>query len=277
MALDYGDGYDPGTPNAAEDIELFGAHGEGAPIGITHGTIGWQDEADVFDMGDASNDGNTFIRVTLFEGHEPGKPKAEDGGANGHQYLVRIMLPFWYIPKKGLECFVAFPDGKVQTPGAGILVGCTGKSPLKQFAETTAKIDLPGYDLVINARSITLRDGNSNSISVSPEGGMRMDGADGSSVVLHDGTFTVRSVTTGGKLAGQISVSRDEVSVFNATGNCGSKWKSSGDAATTAKGINLCYSSSLGLGQTPNPACKVVLSPGPGMIGIGSLAIFASG
>lgn len=277
MALDYGDGPDMGTPNHASDVELLGAQGEGSPTVFSHGTIGWQDEAEVFDMGDASNDGNTFIRVTLFEGHEPGKPKAEDGGANGHQYLVRLLLPFWYIPKKGLECFVAFPDGKVSTPGAGVLLGCTGKSPLKQFAATTAKIDLTGYDLVINARSITLRDADSNCISVSPEGGMRFDGADGSGVVLHDGTTTIRSVTTGGKLAAQVSVSRDEVSVFNAAGNCGGKWKSSGDVSTTGKGINLCYSSSLGLGQTPNPACKVVISPGPGMIGMGSLAIYASG
>lgn len=277
MDLDYGDSPEPGTPNAAQDIELLGAQGEGAPAVVEHGTIGWPDDDVVFAQGGTDNDGNTFIKVTLYEGHEPGKPKADDGGANGHQYLVRILLPLWYIPKKGLECFVAFPGGKVSTPGAGVLLGCTGKSPLKQFAETTAKLDLPGYDLIINARSVTLRDDAGNCISVSPEGGARMDGADGSGIVVHDGTITLRSVTTAGKLAGQMTVSRDEVSAFNATGNCGSKWKSSGDITETGKAINLCYSASLGLGQSPNPACKVLVSPGPALIGVASLAIYASG
>ena len=268
---------DPGPAIPLSDAELFARPDDIETTVCELGTVGWDQEADTFDLGTAHNDGNTLIRVTLFKGHPTGKPMSDKGFANGRQILCRITLPMWFIPQRGLQCVVIFPGGLTGAPGAGILFACVGPSPLKQFAETTAKLDFTGYDLVIKARSITLRDDDNNLICVAPEGGARVQDRTGSGVVVHDGKVVLTTLSPKGATVAQLALTQDELSLTNGLGNCGGRWMSSGDVSILGTGVNLTYTKALGLGMAPNPAMGVMLGPGPFMASIASKAIFASG
>jgi hypothetical protein len=276
--MDTNDAFDdPGSPLPLSDAELFGKADDFTQTVCELATVGWDQDAEVYDLGTASNDGNTFLRVTLFKGHPVGRPKSDKGFANGFQYIVRIMLPMWWIPVRGTQCVVVFPGGLTGTPGAGVVIGCVGPSPVKQFAETTAKLDFTGYDLVIKARSITLRDDAGNLVAVAPEGGARLQDSTGSGVVVHEGKVVLTTINGNGAMVARVALDQDEVSVLNGLGNCGGRWMSSGDVSVMGKGINLTYATSLGLGMAPNPALAVMVGPGPSMAALASKAVFTSG
>ena len=117
---------------------------------IEAGTIGWDGDDDVADIGTEDNDGTTLIKVQLFRGIDPTQPPI-DGQATGHKILARLSgFPFWAIPPKGMQCFVAFPAGFATTPGAGVIVALPGANPFVQFSSSRAKIDVGrDQDLVI--------------------------------------------------------------------------------------------------------------------------------
>lgn len=167
---------------------------------IEAGTIGWEGDSDVAELGSADNDGTTLVKVQLYRGIDPLQEPSADGSAQGHKILARLSgFPFWAIPPKGMQCFVAFPAGFATTPGVGVIIALPGANPFVQFSASRAKIDVGrDQDLVIKGRSVTLvmhnpddPNGQEDFISISPEGGLQMGSRDGLGVVIKDGTINL--------------------------------------------------------------------------------------
>lgn len=129
---------------------------------IYRGVVGWKDNNTHFDLGTDSNDGHTFVKVTLNEGI-PQTETPQTGTAHGYQIIAHIMGPLYWVPPVGTPVVVAFPDGHIEAPGAGIILGSIGKSPGIQFKNDKPKLDFgPHQDLVIKARTITISDYENN-------------------------------------------------------------------------------------------------------------------
>lgn len=159
----------------AEDLFSM-ATGPGTASGMTikRGMAGWASEADVADMGDGSAgaDGRTLARVTLFEGRNP-NVKPTPGIAEGDEILAQVGWPFFVIPPKGMMVLVAFPGGAVEEHGGGAIIFVYDNSPKKRFSKDRANINFGAMHLVIEAKSITLKDESKHAIVVGapPAGG----------------------------------------------------------------------------------------------------------
>lgn len=187
---------------------------------IEAGTIGWVDDDEHADLGTSDNDGTTLIKVQLFRGIDPLKEPDPDGRAQGHKIIARLSgFPFWAIPPKGMQCFVAFPGGFATTPGAGVIFALPGANPFVQFSPTRAKIDVGrDQDLVIKGKSVTLvmhnpddPDGQEDFISISKEGGIQMGSRDGLGVVIKDGTINLFVPDASGDAKTVLRLSKDAI------------------------------------------------------------------
>lgn len=257
----------------------LGASDDGGSSTIEHGTVGWAGDPQVFDQqGSDSNDGYTLLKVTLFKGHPTGEPMAPGvvPSANGYRILVRLSWPLWALPLAGNQCVVAFPAGLIQTPGAGILIAVPMKSPVKQFSATTSKLDLTGYDLVIKARSISLRDDDNNLISISPEGGVRFTDKTGSGVFISGGEIIAQTQASSGKVMCAMTLTQDTASMLCAAASpqCGIKLKG-GDFTATCNNCNLGAFGAICLGSKATPATCLAVGPAgaPGIATICSQSI----
>jgi len=238
------------------------------PIG--HGTAGWTGDDVVEDM-----DGDvTLIKVTLFMGHELDKPTSDEGFANGYQILVQPSFPLWFIPKKGQRCIIAFPEGDFKTPGNGIIIACPGPSPKRGFKKTQALMDFTGYNLTIQAKSISLigndPDAGTSVMSVA-KGKCQMQSGGSGFFVSDQGDVTMKSVGADGTLKSCVVLAQDSVSIVDAAGM----------AAVKLKGGNLSLSGnqcaigcgSIGLGITASPA-HPCLTGFTGAAGVPSTSVF---
>src|SRR6266487_6929530 len=98
---------------------------------IAFGIVGWKEEEEHHSLGTSTNDGRTFIRVTLNQGSPPNK-ETEDGKPDGFRILVQPLGPLYWIPEIGTHVVVAFPDNSMEAVGTAVLLGAVGGSPLIQ-------------------------------------------------------------------------------------------------------------------------------------------------
>lgn len=151
-----------------QDISGFSAPPNDA---LKIGTVGWDGDNDVVDIGTDTNDGRTLVKVTLFEGRDPFIP-SKPGVAAGRKIYCQVGWPNFQIPPRGYAVLVGFPDGNMEPQGAGCIIFTFGKSPTKRFAEDRVNLNYGDKHLVIEAASVTITDGKKNAITVGvPKGG----------------------------------------------------------------------------------------------------------
>lgn len=149
-------------------------------VPVSKGVVGWEHADEHHDLGTDSNDGHSFVRVTLFKGKELSPEEANDGNAHGAEILCKVMGPLYWVPPKGTPVLVAAPDGEWGAPGSAVILGSIGPSPGIQFKGTKPKLDFgPDQDLVIKAKTLTLSDYNDNFIFLGPVG-IKIQNKDGS-------------------------------------------------------------------------------------------------
>lgn len=269
------------SPTATTDYEqeYFGKPEDYANVELEYGTIGYDGDPQVFDeLGSSSNDGNTFVKVTLFKGYPVGEPASASGAANGMKILAQLSWPIWAIPLAGTRCIVAFPGGQQATPGAGVIISYPGKSPTTQFSATTAKLDFTGYDLVIKARSISLRDDDNNMLALAPEGGARLCDKTGSGVFVSTGTIICQAQDSTGKVLTAMTLTQDTAGLLCAASSpqAGLKLKD-GDCTVTCGNCNLSAFGAIALGAKASPGTCVAVGPlgAPGIATVCSQSVYA--
>lgn len=264
---------DPGSPFTTYNQEIFGSPDEYQGTHIEFGTVGWDGEADVADIGDGSDseDGPTLIRVTLHQGHTPGEPTSPTGAANGYRILAQPLQPVLIVPTLGRRCVVGFPGGKVEAAGSAVILGYVGPTPAKQYGKTTATLDFTGYNLVIRAKSITLRDDADNIIATSPDGGITATDGTGSGLTIYNGVVMLKSVN-GGALRTFMALDAEVAQMVCVDGS-GAKFKST-DATVLGVNIAIAALGAIMLGKNASAATKVMVGPGPGTTAAGSASIF---
>lgn len=160
---------------------------------IAVGTVGWEGDEAIVDLGTEENDGFTFLKVQLYHGlRTPGTPKSDV--AQGLQALCAISSGINRIPKRGTRVYVAFPKGMEMVPGAGVVFATVERSArLQQFAEDRVVMDF-GDDVhvVIKGKSVSLSDHDNRFLSVgTPRSGgapgLIFQAADGSGGVIQEG------------------------------------------------------------------------------------------
>ncbi len=124
---------------------------------IYRGVVGWKDSDTHFDLGTTDNDGHTLVKVTLNAGKGAGTPV--EGQAHGLQILCQSLGPLYFIPPNGTSVIVCFPEGEMDSIGAGFILGSTGQSPSIQFKGTRAVLDFgPNVDVIFKGKSVTISD-----------------------------------------------------------------------------------------------------------------------
>lgn len=95
---------------------------------IRHGTVGWDDGGDHFDL---EPEGIPLLKVTLFAGHNTEQQglNTEPTRARGMQILVRFNGRMSDIPKDGTHVIVVRPAGMEQTPGSYFLLQTVENDP----------------------------------------------------------------------------------------------------------------------------------------------------
>lgn len=111
-----------------DDI-LTGQRGGGQNVEM--GTVGWEDDDNIFDQGTEDNDGYTFVKVQLFRGRDVTKPK-KPGIGQGHKLSCHLSSQILRIPRKGTRCYVALPSGFENVVGIGVIFATVEKAPLLQ-------------------------------------------------------------------------------------------------------------------------------------------------
>lgn len=240
---------------------------EAGPPAIEAGIIGWEDQDDVADMGDDSNGGVTLIRVQLFRGKDA-TSDVKPGVAQGHRILARMNgWPIWAIPPKGLQCYVMFPSGFGDAPGAGVIAGLPGANPFVQFSKTRAKLDMgEDQDLVLKARSITLSTYGNDYIVVGPDTGIRIATSKGHTIELKDDQLTAAIVGTDLNVKTCLSLNLSEASLIcksaappEASVSC-----QDGSVTISAKETSLA-GGAVTLGAGASPATPVLVGSPPGV------------
>lgn len=96
--------------------------------GIYDGTVGWEDGLDHFDLQDS---GVPFVKVTLFDGHNPvtqGENTTPDR-AKGRRVLARFNPKGEDIPDDGEHVIVAVPAKRAAVSGSAYIIGRAGPDP----------------------------------------------------------------------------------------------------------------------------------------------------
>lgn len=210
-------------PPHANDDERYGDRPPKLEFYIEEGTVGWQGDDDSVSRGNDFPDGMTLIKVTLFIGHEQGKPLADDGkSANGMQIAARLASfgGLWSCPKRGARVVVAFPGGRTAA-GNGVIIAVVGQSPKAKLGRKKTLLDFGDDDVVISsAKSITLLvespedDGSTkrHQISLSGQGGVQVL-SEGSGLFTKDGEINLKTLDDSGNLKQAIVMTQSETSV----------------------------------------------------------------
>lgn len=241
---------------------------------VEEGTVGWADDKDSTSHGNDFKDGNTLLKVTLFEGHPDGEPTTADGKANGHRILARVSGPVWQTPARGSRVVVVFPGGKINTPGNGVIVAFPGPSPSSRFGRDKMVLGDRTKDVVVVGRSVSLeatsqdQDGTSHysAVSVAPQGTQVL--YDGSGLQILKSQIALKSIGGDGTIKTSISLSENELTLLDSTALPTS-------ASVTLKGGNLTA-----LGQFVTIAwgtsCKLGLFATPATPALGGSSGFAA-
>ena len=223
-------------------------------MGLQWATVGWDDKAEVVDIGSSSNDGVTFVFITTYAGRTPGDPP-KPGVAQGHKYIAQILGPFWRIPKKGERVLVGFPSGMETTTGAAVILGTLGASPGTQFSPTRVKLDFGAdTDVVIKGRSVTCSDYGNQFIVVGPDSGIIGNDSTGSGFAVKGGNVGMWS-SAGGSMATCLQLTASEASLVV---NGGSLLKLEPTKATLFGLSVYCTGGAVYLGKAPTPANTAV-------------------
>ena len=248
---------------------------------VEEGTVGWADDKDSTSHGNDFEDGNTFLKVTLFEGHPDGEPTTADGRANGHRILARVSGPVWQTPARGSRVVVVFPGGRIDRPGSGVIVAAPGPSPATRFGRDKVVIGDRAKDVTVVGRSVSLeatfqgQDGSSHysAVSVAQQGTQVL--YDGTGLQVHEDKVSLKSIGADGTIKTSLSLSETELTLLDSTTPPTS-------AAVTLKGGNLttlgqfvthAYGTSMKLGLFATPATPALGGPS-GFTAVPSASIF---
>ncbi len=183
---------------------------------IFHGQVGWLGEDKYYDIGDESNDGHTLVRVQLYSGRDTTEPLIPHR-AQGMKIVCQLSGQLYRIPPVGTRVIVAAPYG-LDGAGNGVIIATQELSPNATnsvaLKASRVSMDFPGQDLVISAKSVTIRDYENDFVSVGK--GVTVQSSNGSGMLvkntaiamfLSDGsvgggaaTSTIMMDTTGIKL-----------------------------------------------------------------------------
>lgn len=153
---------------------------------IFHGQVGWIGEDKYYDIGNESNDGHTLVRVQLYSGRDSSEELIPHR-AQGHKIVCQLSGQLFRIPPVGTRVLVALPYG-MDGPGGGIIIATQELSPNATNSVALkagrACMDFPGQDLVISAKSVTIRDYENDFVTVSK--GVTVQSANGSGMLVKD-------------------------------------------------------------------------------------------
>jgi hypothetical protein len=237
----------------ATDADVLGTRDD--PLVFEPGTVGWGDGGRHFDV----EGGVTLVKVTLFRGRDPTRP-LKAGEAQGQRVLCRIGGGLFRIPKPGTGVMVGFPTWFSTMPGAGLIVSTVEPSPDMQFSETRAKLELgPDVDLVIKARSITISDYADRFVHVGPDGGIQVQDADGTGVIIRDGAVAIFAAE-GGAIKTLLQLSPNALEAMQASGNV---FKLKGGNVTLLGNQCSLACACIALGVGASPATPAHYGPAP--------------
>jgi hypothetical protein len=238
-----------------DDGDVVGHAGQLEPLVFEPGIVGWNDGGKHYD----ADDGVTLVKVTLFRGRDATQP-LKPGQAGGQRVLCRIGGGLFRIPKPGTGVMVGFPSWGSAMPGAGLIVSTVEQSPDIQFSERKAKMDLGDeVDLVIKARSITLSDYGNRFLHIGPDGGIQVQEADGTGILIKDGSIVICSAE-GGAMKTVIIVSKDALQATQASGNVINV--KGGNVTMLGQQCSMVFGS-MKLGAAATPATPAHYGPAP--------------
>lgn len=250
---------------------------------VEEGTVGWADDKDSTSHGNDFTDGNTLLKVTLFEGHPDGQPTTPDGKANGHKILARVSGPVWQTPPRGSRVVVVFPGGHIDRPGHGVIVAFPGPSPTARFGRDKIVLGDPSRtrDVTVLGRSVSLeatsqdQDGTKhyNVVSVAPEGTQVL--TDGSGLQILGERISLKSVAADNTVKTSISLSGTELTLLDSTAlpTSASVTLKGGNLTTLGQFVTHAYGTSMKLGLFASPATPALGGPS-GFAAVASASIF---
>jgi hypothetical protein len=93
------------------------------------GTVGWDGDGGTFhELGQAGDDGNILVRVTLFRGRDQTKP-IDQTRAQGQQILSKVSSTLVQIPPPGTRVLVALPEPGGMAAGGSMIVAADNPNP----------------------------------------------------------------------------------------------------------------------------------------------------
>lgn len=244
------------------------------------GSIGWEDDADVhYDLGDASNDGFTLIKVQLFRGRDVTKPLAKR--AQGIKLVCHMnSMMGQRVPPKDTRCYIAIPAGMEETPGAGIIVGTVEKSTDGRLDSDRVVVDYGDQHVVIKGKSVSIQGTDGSFVGV---GSPRSGGAAGVTIQANDGTGAVyqtgvaATFVSGGSVSPPKSIFEMTTTKVNlmVTGG-GRLMLDTADLTLTAPGTGYVVPTILILGQPKPTATIPFVSLSPTMAATNPQILFGS-
>lgn len=255
------------------DADILGKPEEFEKTVIEMGTIGHDGEAgNHFSLGTEENGGVTLVQVQLHRGRDnrsdsndvPRKPER----AQGHKIWARISGEgsFWLIPKKGKQCYVAFPGGFNDAVGMGIIIAVPGSNPTIQFSATRAVLDVgDDVDLIIKGRSVAIQTHSGHFIALTDEAGVQLLDKDGDGINIREGKLTAFA-SAGGDAKAVLALSEGEANLMHKGGS----FISCAGANSTWMGTELNMSGgSMAFGTAASPATPILVGLS-GMAGVPS-------
>jgi hypothetical protein len=248
---------------------------------VEEGTVGWADDKDSTSHGNDFDDGNTLLKVTLFEGHPDLEPTTADGKANGHRILARVSGPVWSTPKRGRRVVVVFPGGRIDRPGSGVVIAAPGPSPATRFGRDKVVIGDRTKDVCVVGRSVSLeasfqgQDGSQHysAVSVAPQGTQVL--SDGSGLQMLGSRISLKSVAVDGTVKTSVSLSETELTLLDSSAlpTSASVTLKGGNLTTLGQFVTLGYGTSMKLGLFATPATPALGGP-TGIAAVPSASIF---
>lgn len=248
---------------------------------VEEGTVGWADDKDSTSHGNDFEDGNTLLKVTLFEGHPDGEPTTADGKANGHRILARVSGPVWQTPARGSRVVVVFPGGRIDRPGNGVIIAAPGPSPATRFGRDKVVIGDRAKDVTVVGRSVSLeasfkeQDGSNHysAVSVAQQGTQVL--YDGSGLQILGSRIALKSVAGDGTVKTSVALSEDELTLMDSSAlpTTASVTLKGGNLTTLGQFVTHAYGTSMKLGLFATPATPALGGPS-GFTAVPSASIF---
>lgn len=242
------------------------------------GTIGWQDDDVLSDIGTGENSGYTLIKVQLYRGRDNSKPikDLDPTVGHGHKILCQMASNIGRIPPKGVRCFVAYPSGFEDAVNIGLIIGTIEKNSSVQLKEDRALLNYGDQHLVIKAKSVTIADQENRfmCIGVPRAGGtpgIIFQSKDGCGGVIQEGVVSWFTAD-GGTVKSVLELTTTAANLVQSDGSFvklkGGKGSIGGTSVYATGGA-------VYLGTLPSPASPALYGL-TGIAGIASLSVFLS-